>query len=139
MKLVRQFFLAGALSLLSAGLLSGLAYATTIEFSTQPGAKEPANSLPVDATASFVTSNGQLTITLYNLQANPSAVGQNLSDLIFTISTGQTTGTLTSSSGVEITVASNGSYTMGSSVSTGGYYRKLWIGDGMKKAAYPSA
>jgi hypothetical protein len=60
-----------------------------------------------------------LTIVLTNLQANPTDVAQNLSDLSFTLSTGQTTGTLTSSSGMERTVNGNGTFTDGSTVPTG--------------------
>ena len=74
---------------------------------------------PVDASAVFTTGSGTVTITLDNLLANPTSVVQNLSDLSFTLSNGATSGTLASSSGMEITVAGNGSFTTGSTVPTG--------------------
>ena len=74
---------------------------------------------PVDASAVFTTGSGTVNITLDNLLANPTSVVQNLSDLSFTLSNGATSGTLASSSGMEITVAGNGSFTTGSTVPTG--------------------
>jgi hypothetical protein len=57
---------------------------------------------------------------LTNLEANPTSVAQNLSDLSFTISGGSLTGaTLSSSSGQEITVNGDGTFSTGSSVATG--------------------
>jgi PEP-CTERM motif len=61
-----------------------------------------------------------LTITLTDLQANPKDVAQLLSDLSFTLGGGNLMGaTLASSSGQEVTVANDGSFTLGSTVSTG--------------------
>ena len=75
---------------------------------------------PVSATATFVTSTNDLQITLTNLQNNPTSVIQNLSDLAFTLSTGQTSGSLLSSSALERTVASNGTFSDSlTTVSTG--------------------
>ena len=74
---------------------------------------------PVDASAMFTTGSGTVTITLDNLLADPRAVVQNLSDLSFTLSNGATTGTLASSSGMEITVAGNHTFTTGPTVPTG--------------------
>jgi hypothetical protein len=74
---------------------------------------------PVSATATFVTSTNDLQITLTNLQNNPTSVIQNLSDLAFTLSTGQTVGSLLSSSALERTVNGDGNFTNGSTVSTG--------------------
>ena len=74
---------------------------------------------PVSATATFVTSTNDLQITLTNLQNNPTSVIQNLSDLAFTLSTGQTVGSLLSSSALERTVNGDGIFTNGSTVSTG--------------------
>lgn len=81
---------------------------------------------PVDASAVFTTGSGTVTITLNNLEANPTSVVQNLSDLSFTLSNGATTGTLGSSSGTEITVNGNGTSTMGSTVPTG------WVLSGLQ-------
>jgi hypothetical protein len=75
---------------------------------------------PVNDEAVFTTTAGSLSITLTNLQANPTDVAQLLSDLSFTLGGGNLTGaTLTSSSGQEVTVAKDGSFTLGSTVSTG--------------------
>jgi MYXO-CTERM domain-containing protein len=76
---------------------------------------------PVDAMATFTTSANTLSIVLTNLQANPTDVAQLLSDLSFTVGNGGTlTGaTLASSSAQEITVAADGSFTLGSAVATG--------------------
>jgi hypothetical protein len=60
-----------------------------------------------------VTSANTLTITLVNLEANPTDVAQAISDLSFGLSSGQTSGSLTSSSGIERTVNSNGTFTDG--------------------------
>jgi len=72
-----------------------------------------------NASATIVTGAGTINVTLNNLLSNPTDVAQNLSDLFLTLSNGSTTGTLTSSSGTELTVNSNGTYSVGSSVSTG--------------------
>ena len=105
----------GALTAMLLLLLVSVAGATSITFSvsgTQSG-------LPVSATATFVTSANTVTITLTNLQNNPKSVIQNLSDLIFVLSGGQTSGTLTSSSALARTVHSNGTFTDGGTVATG--------------------
>ncbi|RPI16937.1 MAG: PEP-CTERM sorting domain-containing protein [Acidobacteriales bacterium] len=85
--------LSGVLFLLAA--LSA-AQASVITFTTPAGST--AGGEPVNASATFTTSAGSLLITLTNLQADPTSVAQNLSDLAFTLSTGQTSGTLISSS-----------------------------------------
>ena len=87
--------------------------------------KTPAGSSigghPVDATAGFSISNGMIDVTLTDLQANPTSVGQLLSDLSFTLGGGGslTGASLSNSSGQEITVNSGGSFTLGSTVGTG--------------------
>lgn len=73
----------------------------------------------VDASATLVTGAGTITVTLNNLLSNPKTVAQNLTDLIFTLSNGANTGTLTSSTGTELTVNSDATYSVGSSVATG--------------------
>jgi hypothetical protein len=70
--------------------------ASLITFTTPAGST--AGGQPVSATATFTTSAGSLVITLTNLLADPTSVAQNLSDLAFNLSTGQTSGTLSSSS-----------------------------------------
>jgi hypothetical protein len=74
----------------------------------------------VDAEADFTTSLHSLTITLKDLQANPTDVGQLLSALSFTVGNGTLSGaTLTSSSGQLITVNSNKTFSTGATVPTG--------------------
>jgi len=74
---------------------------------------------PVDASATFTTGAGTVSISLNNLFANPTSVVQNLSDLSFTLSNGATSGTLASSSGAEVTVNGDGTVSPGSTVPTG--------------------
>jgi hypothetical protein len=74
---------------------------------------------PVNASAVFTTSAGQISITLTDLLANPTDVAQLISDLSFKRSNAAATGTLASSSGQQITVNSNGSFILGSTTSTG--------------------
>jgi hypothetical protein len=105
-----------AVAALGIGPVLGQANAGTITYVTPSGAT--INGLPVDAEAVFTTGTDTLTITLTNLEANPTSVAQNLSDLTFTLSGGTIT-SLSSSSGQEITVNSNGTFSPGSTVSTG--------------------
>jgi len=108
-------------SLLLAGIaagLSSLAPAAVLTFQTAPGSE--LNNLPVNASATFTTSEDTLTIELTNLQANPTSVIQLISDLLFTFSDDVTgDSTLTSSSATEVTIDSNGNPTTGGVVSTG--------------------
>ncbi len=107
-----------AIFLLAVGLSSEPAQADTFTF-TASGTPSFSGGLPVSATATFTTGNGTILITLTNTQANPTSVIQNLSDISFAVGTGQTSGTLTWSSGQELTVYGNGTYSTGSTVSTG--------------------
>ena len=106
---------------MGAGLMMGTlppAHADTFTFVTPTGATTGGG--PVSASATFTTSANQISVSLSNLQANITDVAQALSDLFFTYSGGNLTGqTLTSSSGQAITVASNGTFTLGSTVATG--------------------
>jgi hypothetical protein len=90
---------------------------STITFETPPSSTTGGG--PVDATATFVAGDGTLSIALTDLQANPTDVAQLISDLDFTLSNGATSGTIASSSGQEITVAGDGTFTTGSTVDTG--------------------
>jgi hypothetical protein len=89
-------------------------------FSTSPAS----NGEPVSANATFTTGAGTLTITLRDTLANPHDVAQVVSDLSFTVGNGGSLSgsSLSSSSGQEITIASNGTFTLGSTVSTGWGY-----------------
>jgi hypothetical protein len=77
------------------------------------------DSLPVSAQAEFSFSTDSITLTLTNLQSDPTAVIQNISDFQFWLNQDTSGSSLTSSSGLERTVASGGTYTDGSTVSTG--------------------
>src|SRR5437762_3011995 len=89
------------------GLTSTSLHAALITLITPAGSNT--GGQPVSAKATFTTAANQVTILLENLQANPSSVVQNLSGLQFSFSTGQNTGTLASSSGVERNIADDGS------------------------------
>jgi PEP-CTERM motif-containing protein len=94
------------------------ASAATITYDTAPGSTTLGGA--VDATATFVTNNDEtLTITLTDLLANPTDVAQLISDISFTLSNSEGTGSILSSSGQDITVNSNGTFTTGSTVDTG--------------------
>ena len=88
-----------------------------IEFDTPPGST--INDLPVGASVTFITAFDTITVVLENVQADPKGVAQNLSSLLFTVSSGQTTGTLTSSVATPRWIAADGSYTDGPADSTG--------------------
>jgi hypothetical protein len=95
-----------------------VAHASTVTFVTPTGSTESGGH-PVNASATFTTNPGSVSVTLTNLQANPTDVSQTLGAVLFMFSTFQSSGTLTSSSTTPITVASNGTFTLGSSGSTG--------------------
>jgi hypothetical protein len=91
--------------------------AATITYVTPPGSTTGGGA--VSASALFTTVAGAVNITLTNLQANITDVAQALSDLDFTFSNGITTGTLTSSSGQQVSIAANGTTSFGATTSTG--------------------
>ena len=109
-------------------LVASVAGATTITYQTLPG--ESVGGQPVAARATFVTgADGSVHVTLTNLQANPTSVIQNLSDLAFGFDTPNTdVGILTSSSGAERTVAADGSFTDGATVATGWAVENFFAG-----------
>jgi len=77
------------------------------------------NDQPVDAQVTFETGTDSITVIIENLQADPTSVVQNISGLLFTIDTGQTDGTLVSSSGLTRIVFDDETYTDGSVGDTG--------------------
>jgi hypothetical protein len=110
-----------ALLVMSAVLVAAPnASALILSYSTPAGSVDSAGE-PVSARADVSTTGGILTISLTNLQNNPHSVGQLLSDFGFTLSSGQTTGTLVSSTALfERRVNDNGTFTpTGFNVSTG--------------------
>ena len=98
--------------------ISGTALAGSFTFVTPGGSTDTAGEA-VNAQAIFTPGNGTLSITLDNLIVNQKSVGQDLSDLFFTLSNVTAGGSLTSSSGLERTVVFGGTFTDGSTVSTG--------------------
>jgi hypothetical protein len=107
-----------AVGVVSLGLGGRFAQGGSITYMTPNGSNESGGN-PVDATATFITSTNVITVVLNNLEVNPLTVAQNISDLLFTVSTGQTSGSIdqTKSSGTSRTVNSNGSFTDGGTVS----------------------
>jgi hypothetical protein len=93
------------------------AHAGSITYVTPAGST--AGGQPVDAEGVFTTSTGTITITLTNLEANPTSVVQNLSDLLFTVGQGTlSSSTETGAMSQEITVNSNGSFSLGATLTT---------------------
>jgi hypothetical protein len=113
------FIAAVSAAVISLSLLTvSPAVSSTITYVTPTGATTSGG--PVDASATFTTGTNSITVSLSNLQANITDVAQALSDLFFTYSGSNLSGqTLTSSSGQEINVASNGTFTLGATVATG--------------------
>ena len=76
---------------------------------------------PIDASVDITTGSGFITVTLHNLEANPTSVAQNLSGLLLTFDSNVGASSLTSSSGQEVTVTSKskGGFVLGGTVSTG--------------------
>jgi hypothetical protein len=72
---------------------------------------------PIDASATFTTTDGGLTLLLENLGINPTSVIQNLSGIQFTV-TDATNATLTSSAGTPRTIANGGTFIDGPAGST---------------------
>jgi hypothetical protein len=101
-------------------LVFGLALQASALVQTFPIAGSLDN-LPVSGVAEFDINPGAGTITLgiWNTQANPTAIIQCISDLFFSLNDGNARGTLGSSAGVERTIATDGTFTPGGSVSTG--------------------
>jgi hypothetical protein len=91
--------------------------ANTITFVTPTGSTTGGG--PVSASALVATGAGTVTITLADLLANPTDVAQLISDFEFTLSGGLTTGTLSSSNGMQRWVNDDKSFTDGAVVSTG--------------------
>jgi hypothetical protein len=97
--------------------ISGTASGTTITFVTPSGSSTSDGS--VNASAVFMTGAGTLTITLSDLLANPTSVGELLSNVQFALSSSLNGSASMSSSATERTINGNNSFTEGSTVSTG--------------------
>jgi MYXO-CTERM domain-containing protein len=66
---------------------ASLAYGNTITLSTAPGAVNPQDSQPEDATVTLTTETNEIVVTLTNLETNPTAVSQLISGLTFSLTT----------------------------------------------------
>ena len=101
------------------------ANADTITFSTAPGAQNGGGNA-VDASVTFTTGNGTLTIDLTNLlsAAGTTTVAQNISDLFFTLSNTTSTGSVSSSSATFINVDGSGN---GTTTAVGGTDPINWV------------
>jgi hypothetical protein len=84
-----------------------------------PAGSTNAGGDPVSASVQFTFDTDSVIVDIWNTTVNPKDIAQNISDLFFTLSTGQTSGSLTSSSGLERTVNDDGTFSDGSVVSTG--------------------
>jgi len=93
-----------AVALMAAALTSPVARAQ--QFSTATGSS--VGDGPVDATAIFTTGPGTVTITLQDLLANPTSVGQTVNGVNFKLSDGDTAGSITSQTGEQITITGTG-------------------------------
>jgi hypothetical protein len=75
----------------------------------------------VAASATFITGNGFINITLTDLEANPTSVAQLISGLSFTLSNGATSGTLFSSTAKQVTVNTGGTYSVAAMAGAAGW------------------
>jgi hypothetical protein len=107
----------GIIALLLAAIVAPGANANTIVVETAPGATNGGQAVSAEAT--ITTGAGTVTIDLTNLltAAQVISVSQNLSDLSFTLDTTTSSGSVSSSTGTFIDVASNGSVSPATSVS----------------------
>jgi hypothetical protein len=90
-------------------LLNSTVYGTTIQYQTVSGAT--VGGEPVNACATLTTSADTISVKLENFQADPNSPKSILYGLLFTVSTGQNSGTISSTTGVERTVHSGGTFT----------------------------
>jgi hypothetical protein len=109
------------------GILSVVPTANALQITyTTPAGSTDAAGDPLSITATFSTTAGILTIQVRNQLGDPlhgyqTSADQSLSDISFTLSNFQSTGSLQSSSGIERSIAADTTFTFpdGSPVSTG--------------------
>jgi hypothetical protein len=109
-RFVSTFALGFALS----GLLDTAALAAVIQYQTSPGDNIDGES--VHALATFTSSTDTINVNLTNLQTDPISPKSIIYDVFFTVSTGQTTGTIASTTGIERTVNGDGTFSDSGSV-----------------------
>jgi PEP-CTERM motif len=113
-----RFALSGplALAMLAIPAVFGSAARADLTFATATGAT--AGGQAVDALATLHFSGNTLTVTVTNLENNPTSDIQSINGLNIVFANGQTTGSLTSSSAQQVTINGSGGYTLGSTGST---------------------
>ncbi len=99
------------------GMVASSVEGSLVTHLTSPGTTVGGN--PVSAKVTFTTTTDKVTVVLENLIVDQKSVAQNISGLYFSISTGQTAGTLVSSSGLLREIDSKGVYTDEGMNSTG--------------------
>jgi hypothetical protein len=77
-------------------VMSAAAFGQTVTICSTPQGASTSGG-PVNAHVTFVSSADSLSITIMNLQPDPTDVAQLVSSLAFTVSTGQTSGTIQNS------------------------------------------
>ncbi|MGB2633598.1 MAG: PEP-CTERM sorting domain-containing protein [Candidatus Acidiferrum sp.] len=90
---------------------------TTFTFGTPAGAASRGE--PVDALATFTIQGDTVTVSITDMEANPTSIAQALSGIDFDLNSGQKWGVLTSSSAQRIKILQNGAFVMGNSGATG--------------------
>lgn len=91
-------------------LAGSAARGSMITFATAADAQS-SDSQPVKIQATFTTWTDHVKLTLNNLIVNPKSVSQNVSGVLFTLSGGQTSGSISDAPNVELrTIHSDGSY-----------------------------
>jgi hypothetical protein len=115
---IRRRLTVVSLSMMTIGLMSPDSFGGFYDFVTSTSST---SSGPVNAEVLITTGNGTINLTLKNLQANPADVTQALSDLSFKLGGGYAGGasSLTSSSGLERTIAGDGRFVDGATASAG--------------------
>jgi hypothetical protein len=117
---MKKISLVLALSLvLVFGLAMQAAALTTFQTFSLAGTLD---NLPVSGVAKFTLDSeaDSMAIDIWNTQANPTAIIQCISDLFFTMNDGNASGTLDpASSGLERTIAADGTFTDGNTVNPG--------------------
>jgi hypothetical protein len=115
----------GCLALVIGLGLSGPAAAITLpnyyDYSFQTPVGSTVGGQPVSASAivRLYPDSDQITVYLYNDQANPKSVIQNLSDFGFTLSNGQSAGTMGSSDATLIEVGADKKFSVLNTTGTG--------------------
>ena len=99
-----------AVVLAAVALTPGASWAGYQIFNTIAGGTDSAGE-PVNASASFTTGTNSITINLQNLIVNQRSIGQNVSDLLFTVSGSPSSAVISSSASTTREVAANGTYT----------------------------